>query len=96
MSDRIRSRRLPLLFGYLTIAISTSIFIFGHSLPILIVARVCQGLSGAVIGVLGLAMIADTACPENIGEVMAYGSLSFTWGMLTGPVIGGLLYVLFY
>ena len=54
----------------------------------------CQGLSGAVIGVLGLAMIADTARPENTGEFMAYGSISFTWGMLMGPVFGGLLYVL--
>lgn len=60
----------------------------------LIVARVCQGLSGAVIGVLGLAMIADKASPENIGEFMAYSSLSFTWGMLIGPVLGGLLYVI--
>lgn len=59
----------------------------------LVVARVCQGLSGAVIGVLGLAMIADKARPENIGEFMAYSSLSFTWGMLIGPVLGGLLYV---
>jgi MFS family permease len=83
-----------LLFGYLTVAASTSIFMFGHSIPVFIVARVCQGLSGAVIGVLGLAMIADTARPEILGEYMAYGSLSFTWGMLTGPVLGGVLYAL--
>lgn len=60
----------------------------------LTVARVCQGLSGAVIGVLGLAIIADAARPETVGEFMAYGSLSFTWGMLMGPVFGGLLYVI--
>ncbi|CAG7983795.1 unnamed protein product [Penicillium olsonii] len=92
ISDRIRSRRSPLLFGYITIAASTLIFAFGRSPSILTVARVCQGLSGAVIGVLGLAMIADTARPENTGEFMAYGSISFTWGMLMGPVFGGLLY----
>lgn len=65
---------------------------FGHSPVFLAVARVCQGLSGAVIGVLGLAMIADTARPEKTREYMAYGSMSFTWGMLTGPMIGGVLY----
>jgi MFS family permease len=67
---------------------------FGHSISVFILARVCQGLSGAVIGVLGLAMIADRAHSETLGEFMAYGSLSFTWGMLTGPVFGGLLYVM--
>ncbi|KAK9850236.1 hypothetical protein MYU51_012655 [Penicillium brevicompactum] len=92
VSDRIHSRRSPLIFGYLTIAASTFIFLFGRSPSVLIVARVCQGLSGAVIGVLGLAMIADKASPENIGEFMAYSSLSFTWGMLIGPVLGGLLF----
>ncbi|CAG8012940.1 unnamed protein product [Penicillium salamii] len=92
VSDRIRSRRSPLLFGYITIAASTLIFALGGSPAMLTVARVCQGLSGAVIGVLGLAIIADAARPETVGEFMAYGSLSFTWGMLMGPVFGGLLY----
>ncbi|CAG8411246.1 unnamed protein product [Penicillium salamii] len=92
VSDRIRSRRSPLLFGYITIAASTLIFALGSSPAMLTVARVCQGLSGAVIGVLGLAIIADAARPETVGEFMAYGSLSFTWGMLMGPVFGGLLY----
>ncbi|CAI7659143.1 unnamed protein product [Penicillium bialowiezense] len=92
VSDRIHSRRSPLIFGYLAIAASTFIFLFGRSPAVLVVARVCQGLSGAVIGVLGLAMIADKARPENIGEFMAYSSLSFTWGMLIGPVLGGLLF----
>jgi hypothetical protein len=34
---------------------------FGHSIPVSVVARLSQGLSGAITRVLGLAMIADTA-----------------------------------
>lgn len=92
ISDRIQSRKSPLILGYIAIAVSTSVFLFGHSPPLLIVARVCQGFSGAVVGVLSFAIVADTAPPEKRGEYMAFVSVSYTWGMISGPVLGGLLY----
>ncbi|KAF3026185.1 hypothetical protein E8E15_008528 [Penicillium rubens] len=42
ISDRIQSRKSPLIFGYIAIAVSTSVFLFGHSPALLIIARVCQ------------------------------------------------------
>jgi MFS family permease len=30
--------------------------------------------------------------PEKRGEYMAFVSTSYTWGMISGPVIGGFLY----
>ncbi|KAJ5820971.1 uncharacterized protein N7525_010255 [Penicillium rubens] len=92
ISDRIQSRKSPLIFGYIAIAVSTSVFLFGHSPALLIIARVCQGLSGAVVGVLSFAIVADTASPEKRGEYMAFVSTSYTWGVISGPVIGGLLF----
>ncbi|KAJ6191387.1 hypothetical protein N7519_001408 [Penicillium mononematosum] len=92
ISDRIQSRKSPLIFGYIAIAVSTSVFLFGHSPALLIIARVCQGLSGAVVGVLSFAIVADTAPPEKRGEYMAFVSTSYTWGMISGPVIGGFLF----
>ncbi|CAG8200008.1 unnamed protein product [Penicillium nalgiovense] len=92
ISDRIQSRKSPLIFGYIAIAVSTSVFLFGHSPALLIIARVCQGLSGAVVGVLSFAIVADTALPEKRGEYMAFVSTSYTWGMISGPVLGGLLF----
>ncbi|OJJ40654.1 hypothetical protein ASPWEDRAFT_22816 [Aspergillus wentii DTO 134E9] len=92
VSDRIQSRRSPLLIGFVTIALSTSFFLFARSPVVLVLARFFQGLSGAIIGVLGLAMIADTAPPDKVGGYMAVGSLSFAWGMLSGPAIGGALF----
>ncbi|KAJ5663872.1 hypothetical protein N7507_004603 [Penicillium longicatenatum] len=92
ISDRIQSRKSPLILGYIAIAVSTSVFLFGHSSALLIIARVCQGISGAVVGVLSFAIVADTAPPEKRGEYMAFISISYTWGMISGPVLGGLLF----
>lgn len=58
------------------------------------IARAFQGLAGAIVGVLSFAIVADTVSPEKKGEFMAFLSASFTCGMLTGPVLGGLLYYL--
>lgn len=65
----------------------------GRHPGMLVVARIFQGLSGAVVGVLCLTLIAETAGKKHIGEYMAYGSMAFTWGMLSGPLIGGILLV---
>ncbi|KAJ5553031.1 hypothetical protein N7494_002409 [Penicillium frequentans] len=92
ISDRIQSRKSPLILGYIAIAVSTSVFLFGHSPALLVVARVCQGFSGAVVGVLSFAIVADTAPSEKRGEYMAFVSVSYTWGMISGPVLGGLLF----
>ncbi|KAJ6109660.1 hypothetical protein N7486_001895 [Penicillium sp. IBT 16267x] len=92
ISDRIQSRKSPLILGYIAIAVSTSVFLFGHSSALLVIARVCQGISGAVVGVLSFAIVADTALPEKRGEYMAFVSVSYTWGMISGPVLGGLLF----
>lgn len=67
----------------------------GRHPGVLIVARIFQGLSGAVVGVLCLTLIAETAGKEHIGEYMTYGSMAFTWGMLSGPMIGGILLVFY-
>jgi MFS family permease len=74
-------------------ALATILFISANSVWVLLVARVCQGLSGAVVGVLGLSMIAETSSPEHLGSRIACGSASLTWGMLCGPMAGGFLYV---
>ncbi|KAI9931330.1 hypothetical protein MW887_010994 [Aspergillus wentii] len=71
----------------------TSILLATYGAAILIGSPLIgMGLSGAIIGVLGLAMIADTAPPDKVGGYMAVGSLSFAWGMLSGPAIGGALF----
>lgn len=93
LCDKYRARKAPLICGFVAIALATILFISVHNPWLLLGARACQGLSGAVVGVLGLSMIAETARQENLGSYMACGSTALTWGMLCGPMAGGLLYV---
>ncbi|KAJ6103634.1 hypothetical protein N7486_003856 [Penicillium sp. IBT 16267x] len=90
--DKYRIQKATLVSGFIAMALATVLFIFAGNVWVLLVARVCQGLSGAVVGVLGLSMIAETSSPENLGSRMACGSASLTWGMLCGPIAGGFLF----
>lgn len=94
--DKYRTRKAPLVCGFIAMALATVLFISASNIWVLLLARVCQGLSGAVVGVLGLSMIAETSSPEHLGSHMACGSASLTWGMLCGPMTGGFLYVLWH
>ncbi|KAJ5646049.1 hypothetical protein N7490_002421, partial [Penicillium lividum] len=93
--DRYHARKSPLISGFVAIVFATVLFISAHSPWLLVVARVCQGLSGAVVGVLGLSMIAETASQEHFQAYMACGSTALTWGMLCGPMAGGFLFAKF-
>ncbi|KAK4866855.1 hypothetical protein LT330_008018 [Penicillium expansum] len=90
--DKYRTRKAPLVSGFIAMALATVLFISATNVWVLLAARVCQGLSGAVVGVLGLSMIAETSSPEHLGSHMACGSASLTWGMLCGPMAGGFLF----
>ena len=43
-------------------------------MPVLVVARVSQGISAAVVWTIGLALILDTVGPEDLGKTI--GSVS--------------------
>ncbi|KAJ5635013.1 uncharacterized protein N7484_008326 [Penicillium longicatenatum] len=90
--DKYRIQKATLVTGFVAMALATLFFIFAGNVWVLLIARVFQGLSGAVVGVLGLSMIAETSSPENLGPRMACGSASLTWGMLCGPIAGGFLF----
>ncbi|MCJ1385197.1 hypothetical protein MMC17_008318 [Xylographa soralifera] len=64
----------------------------GSSIAVLAIGRIFQGLSAAVVGVVGLALLADTAGPEHIGQVMGYVSLASNVAGLIAPLLGGVVY----
>lgn len=51
-----------------------------------------QGLSGGAVGAVGMALAVDTVPKERIGQAMGYVSLALTWGVLFGPIVGGVMY----
>ena len=64
----------------------------GTSLALLAMGRLFQGLSATVVGVVGLALLADTVGPEHIGQVMGYVALASNVAGLIAPLLGGVVY----
>ena len=57
----------------------------------LIVFRVLQGIGGAMVMPLGMAIIFQTAPPRERGAVMGMFGLPVLVAPMTGPVLGGYL-----
>ncbi|KAI9703307.1 MAG: hypothetical protein M1836_007873 [Candelina mexicana] len=64
----------------------------GSSVGVLVTGRLLQGLSAAVVWVVGLALLVDTVGEKDIGQVMGYVSLSMSLGIMAGPLLGGVVY----
>ncbi|KAL9007300.1 MAG: hypothetical protein Q9173_007381, partial [Seirophora scorigena] len=90
--DRVRSRQTPFLFGLIAVGLSTLAISLTRSITILLVARILQGFSGAIVSTVGYAILFDVVGTEKIGRAMGYVSMSQSFGLLVGPAIGGVLY----
>jgi MFS family permease len=91
-ADRTTSRRVPLLLGLLAVGGSTALLCVGRSLPLLVAGRALQGISGAVVWTVGLALISDSVEKEEMGQAMGYIALSMSIGSIAGPLLGGVVY----
>ncbi|KAK3944954.1 major facilitator superfamily domain-containing protein [Diplogelasinospora grovesii] len=90
-ADHTASRRLPLLFGLLALLGSTFLLCFGTNMTLLILGRLLQGLSAAIVWSVGLALLVDTI-GKDIGYAMGWVSIAMSVGLLISPVIGGAVY----
>jgi EmrB/QacA subfamily drug resistance transporter len=77
--------------GILLFTISTFLIIFSHSIFSLIVLRIFQGLSSAMIFGTSLAIITSVFQPGERGRAMGINITAVYLGLSCGPVIGGLL-----
>ncbi|KAL8917555.1 MAG: hypothetical protein Q9172_005795 [Xanthocarpia lactea] len=55
-------------------------------------ARALQGASAAVIYSVGLALVVDTFGVQHAGEKAGYALSSATFGVISGPLLGGTVY----
>lgn len=92
IADRTNARRTPFLTGLLALLAATILLALGQSIAVLVVARVLQGISAAVVWTVGLAMVLDTVGPENLGKVIGSIFSFISIGELLSPVLGGVLY----
>ncbi|KAL0262656.1 hypothetical protein SLS55_001626 [Diplodia seriata] len=99
-ADQIQSQVSNLLAVYAGASVvsspitATFLLAIGQTITALVVARFLQGLSAAVVWVVGLALLVETVGSDNMGAVI--GSLQIyslmTVGGLISPVLGGILY----
>lgn len=85
-------RRLPLLLGLAALLGATIMLNVATSVAVFIIGRLLQGISAAVVWVVGLALLADTVPREMLAQYMGYVSLGMTSGFMLGPLLGGVLY----
>lgn len=76
VTDRLGTRRLPFLAGLAALILSTLLLLLGRTINVLLVARVLQGISAAVVWTTGLALCLETVGAENLGK--AIGSVRQT------------------
>jgi len=90
LADRV-GRRRPMVWGLGGLFATTLLFAFAHSYPLLILARVLQGLSAAATWTAGLALLADHFPAQARGKAMGTAFAFANLGALLGPTVSGWL-----
>lgn len=88
ISDHSRQRKPAFFIGLISMAGAVALFIISTSPPVLVIARLLQGLAAGGVWVAGLALIANRVSRERIGEALGHTTLGMTWGGLLGPFTG--------
>jgi len=89
LSDRY-GRRPAILAGLAVTAAAYVLFAFAGSIPLLLVARLVQGLGGGTIGVVQ-AYVADTSSSTERTKSLGWLSAVTSLGAVAGPALGSAL-----
>ena len=90
LADRV-GRRGPMVAGLAGLFASTLLFAFARSYPLLILARVLQGLSATATWTAGMALLADHFPRQARGRAMGTAFAFANLGVLVGPTLSGYL-----
>lgn len=92
LADRTTTRRGPLLSGLLALAASTVMLCIGKNIVLFILGRLFQGISAAVVWVVGLALLVDTVGKDEIARSMGIVSVALSAATFLAPLLGGIVY----
>ncbi|KAH8086605.1 MFS general substrate transporter [Cristinia sonorae] len=95
ISERYMNRQHPLLLGQLVLIGSQILLMEAPKYWVMILARIIQGISSAVIWVVGLALLCDTVPESRIATQLGIAMSGVSLGFLVGPPVGGALYSAF-
>ncbi|KAK7990980.1 hypothetical protein PG990_015260 [Apiospora arundinis] len=91
-ADKAKSRKIPLLMGYVSLAASTVLLHIGNSLALLVLGRILQGFSSACVSSVGFAILFDAFGSEEAGSAMGWVAASLDAGGFIGPALAGILF----
>lgn len=77
-----------MLGGMLGLGVSTLAFAFATTYPLLVLARVAQGVAGGASWTIGLGLLADVFPTKKLGVVMGTVLTAHTVGFAIGPSVG--------
>ncbi|CAO1402819.1 unnamed protein product [Diamesa hyperborea] len=84
---------IPMFAGFVIMFISTIIFAFGRTYPVLFIARALQGIGSSCSSVSGMGMLADRYTDDKErGNAMGIALGGLALGVLIGPPFGGIMY----
>jgi Bcr/CflA subfamily drug resistance transporter len=84
-------RKIALLIGTTLYVLATVIAAFAHSIVIVIIMRLLQGVGGAATSSVNKAMVMDSFPPEELPKYAAFMTICWGLGPVIAPVIGGYL-----
>ncbi|KAL1860418.1 hypothetical protein Daus18300_009191 [Diaporthe australafricana] len=92
VADKTSTRQAPFLLGLVALMLATILLFLGSNIPVLVAARVLQGISGGFVWTIGLALCLETVGPENLGKTIGSIFSFISVGNLLAPLLGGVLY----
>ena len=91
-TDLSSSRQIPFLGSLVLAFISTLLFCLATAPGVLVIARAFQGVAGSIIYTAGLALIADSVRPDEVGSWIGFVLSGMTFGNLVAPWLSGIVY----
>lgn len=92
ITDRTSNRSTSYFVGLFVLAAATLLFGYATSAWVLVISRVLQGFSAAIVYTVGLALLVDTVGGEKIGQWMGTAMSMSSFGLIIAPLFGGIVY----
>jgi EmrB/QacA subfamily drug resistance transporter len=93
-ADRFGARRI-FLFAIVAYALSNAACGFAHNLPQMLLARMAEGASGAMLGPVGRLVLLRSTSKHNLVRAMSVLTMPALLGPVIGPPIGGFIITYF-